>query len=196
EEVGAGGAGVEDAVMRDGYNRVALDDHHLVRAWFDESKATIRNVLVRQRVWQQSATLLGYAQQRPTLSVLPELAFRGNLWAELQSISRPVTLCSSKRALDPTPCIAISSVSLDSPFTYLDKGGLFHFRDNVREREVLPLAARDSFPLPVKLDGQPAVSLTWGLSYERPENLDFSGPGSGGRGPDLDVRVDHPNQHR
>ena len=196
DEVRAAAAAVEDAVIRDGYNRVALDDHHLVRAWFDESKAAIRNVLVRQRVWQQSATLLGYAQQRPTLSVLPELAFRGSLWAELQSISHPVTLCGSKRALDPTPCIAISSVSLDSPFTYLDNGGLFHFRDNVGEKEVIPLAARDAFALPVALDGQPAVSLLWGLSYERPENLDFSGPGQGGRGPDLDVRVDHPNQRR
>jgi len=196
DEVHADAAAVEDAVMRDGYNRIALDDHHLVRAWFDESKAAIRNVLVRQRVWQQSATLLGYALQRPTLSVLPELAFRGSLWAELQSVSHPVTLCDSKQALDPTPCIAISSVSLGSPFTYLDNGGLFHFRDNVGEKEVIPLAARDAFALPVALDGQPAVSLLWGLSYERPENLDFSGPGHGDRGPDLDVRVEHPNQRR
>ena len=196
DEVRTAAAAVEDAVMRDGYNRVVLDDHHLVRAWFDQSKVAIRNVLVRQRVWQQSATLLGYAQLRPTLSVLPELAFRGSLWAELQAISHPVTLCGSKRALDPTPCIAISSVSLDSPFTYLDNGGLFHFRDNVREKEIVPLAARDAFALPVALDGQPAVSLQWGLSYERPENLDFSGAGSGGRGPDLDVRVEHPNPRR
>ena len=89
DEVRTASAAVEDAVMRDGYNRVVLEDHHLVRAWFDESKAAIRNVLVRQRVWQQSATLLGYAQQRPTLSVLPELSFRGSLWADLQSILAP-----------------------------------------------------------------------------------------------------------
>ena len=55
---------------------------------------------------------------------------------------------------------------------------------------MIPLATRDAFALPVALDGQPAVSLLWGLSYERSESLDFSGPGAGGRGPDLDVRVD------
>ena len=196
DEARTAAADVEEAVIRDGHNPVVLADHRLVRAWFDESKATIRSVLVRQRVWQQSATLLGYAKQRPTLSVLPELAFRGSLWAELQSISHPVTLCAPKRALDPTPCIATSSVSLDNPFAYLDKSGLFHFRDNVGENEVIPLAARDAFALPVALDGQRAVSLLWGLSFERPENLDFSGPGEGGRGPDLAVRVDHPNQSR
>ena len=194
DEVRASPAAVEEAVIRNGHNPVVLADHSLVRAWFDESQATIRAVLVRQRVWQRSATLLGYAQQRPTLSVLPELSFRGSLWAELQSISHPVTLCTSKRALDPTPCIAVASISLDNPFTYLDKGGLFHFRDNVAEQEVVPLAARDAFTLPVALDGQPAVSLQWGLSYERPEDLDLSGSGAGSRGPDLQVRVEHPNQ--
>jgi hypothetical protein len=196
DEVRASPAAVEEAVIRNGHNPVALADHRLVRAWFDESQATIRAVLVRRRVWQRSATLLGYAQERPTLSVLPELSFRGSLWAELQSISHPVTLCTSKRALDPTPCIAIASVSLDNPFTYLDKGGLFHFRDKVAEQEVVPLAAHDTFTLPVALDGQPAVSLQWGLSYERPDDLDISGSGAGSRGPDLQVRVEHPNQRR
>ena len=90
-----------------------------------------------------------------------------------------MTLCTSKRALDPTPCIAIASVSLDNPFTYLDKGGAFHFRDNVAEQEVVPLAARDAFTLPVALGGQPAVSLQWGLSYERPDDLESQRLGRG-----------------
>lgn len=196
DEVRTAAAAVEEAVMREGNNPVVLADHRLVRAWFDDSKETIRSVRVRQRVWQHAATLLGYTQQRPTLSVLPELAFRGRLWAELQSISHPVTLCGSRRAIDPTPCIAISSVSLDNPFTYLDEAGRFHFRDDVGEKEVVPLAARDAFTLPVAIDGQPAASLRWGLSYERPEDLELRGPGEGGRGPDLDVRVDHPNPSR
>ncbi|HLK92034.1 MAG TPA: hypothetical protein VKZ18_19235 [Polyangia bacterium] len=194
DEVRADAADVEKAVIRTGHNPVFLADHPLVRAWFSEE--TIRFVLVRQQVWQRSATLLGYAQERPTLSVLPELSFRGSLWAELQSISHPVTLCSSKQALDPTPCLLTASVSLDNPFAYLDKGGKFHFRDNVAEQEVLPLAARDAFTLPVALDDQPAVSLQWGLRYQRPEDLDLSGAGGGGRGPELTVRVEHPNQSR
>lgn len=193
DEVRGAAAAVEESVLRDGHNRIVLGEHPLVRAWFDERNATIRNVLVRQEVWNQTATLLGYSQERPTLSVLPELSFRGHFWAELEAISRPVTLCSAKPALDPTPCIGVLDVSLDNPFTYLDKGSAFHFRDNVREHEIAPWAARASFTLPVGLAGRPAVSLRWGLTYERPDNLDFAGQD---RGPDLDVRVDHPMANR
>ena len=149
DEVRSSSADVEEAVIRTGHNPVFLADHPLVRAWFSEEP--IRFVLVRQHVWQRSATLLGYAQKRPTLSVLPELSLRGSLWAELQSLSHPVTLCTSQRALDPTPCLPVASVSLDTPFTYLDKGARFHFRDNVAEQEVVPLAAHDTFTLPVAL---------------------------------------------
>ena len=35
-------------------------------------------IIVSGRLGNQTATLLGYSQQRPTLSVLPELSFRGN----------------------------------------------------------------------------------------------------------------------
>jgi len=66
DEVRAAAATVEESVLRDGHNRIALREHPLVRAWFDERNATIRNVLVRQEVWNQTATLLGYSQQRPT----------------------------------------------------------------------------------------------------------------------------------
>ena len=181
-------------MIRNGHNPVVLADHPLVRAWFDESQATIRAVLVRQRVWQRSATLLGHAQERPTLSVLPELSFRGSLWAELQSISHPVTLCTSKRELDPTPCLAIASVSLDNPFTYLDKGGRFH-RDNVAEQEVVLRRARRLHT--ARRARRPAGHLAAvGALLRRPEDLDLSGSGAGSRGPDLQARVEHPNQSR
>lgn len=196
DEVRADAAAVEEKVLREGHNRVALAAHPVVRAWFDEAKVTIRNVFVRQHVWQQTATLLGYGQQLPPLSVLPELSFRDSLWAKLQASSRPVTLCTSKRSLDPTPCLAVEDVSVDNPFAYLDKGGRFHFRDNVAEQEIVGFAAGDTFPLPVALGDHRAVSLAWGLTYERPEDLDFSGQGAGARGPDLRVRVGHPNPAR
>jgi hypothetical protein len=190
DEVRAAAAAVEDAVVRTGHNRIALPAHPLDRAWFDERNATIRNVLVRQHVWPQTATLLGYAQQRPTLSVLPELSFRGTLWAELEGVSRPVTLCTPANALDPTPCIDVSDVQLDNSFAYLDRGCAFHFRDDISENEILAQAASNAFPLPVRIGGVPAVSLLWGLAFERPENIDIT------NGPNLFVRIDHPAENR
>ena len=193
DEVRADAEAVEDRVMRDGANHV--DATPFVRAWFDGRAATIRNVLVRQRVADQSAQLLGYAGDRPSLSVLPELSFRGTLWAELPSVSRPVTLCKP-RALDPTPCFDVSAVTLDNPFAYLDRGGAFHFRDDVAEDDAIRLAASPDFTLPVRLGGVPAVTLHWGLTYARPDDLVFTGASSGGNGPDLEVRIDHPSRER
>jgi hypothetical protein len=86
DEVHTAAAEVEDKVVRDGHNRVSLTAHPLARAWFDERVATIRHVLVRQHVWDRTATLLGSAERRPTLSVLPELSLRGALWAELDAV--------------------------------------------------------------------------------------------------------------
>ncbi len=77
-EVRQGAAAVEETILREGHNRVALADHRLVSAAFDGSKTPIRGVLVRQRVWAGTAMLLGYAQGRSDLSVLPDaLVSRG-----------------------------------------------------------------------------------------------------------------------
>ena len=195
-EVRDGAEAVEDTILREGHNRVVLAEHPLLSARLDGRKTLVRGVLVRQRVWAQTATLLGYAAGRSDLSVLPELSFRGALWAKLQSISRPVSLCEHKRDLDPSPCIAPADVAIDNPFAYLDKGGAFHFRDNVRLGEVIPLAKNRNFLLPVRIGGQAAVSLDWGLSYQRPDDLVFNGTGWGGAGPRLKVRVERPTATR
>jgi hypothetical protein len=188
DEVRGNAAAVEDAVVKDGHNRVTVADHPLVRAWYDATTVPVRGVVVRQNVWNQTATLLGVAPARPTVSVLPALTLRRNLWAELQQVSRPVTVCSPKRELDPTPCIEKTEVSVDNPFAYLDKGATFHFRDDIAESDIVPWAAQSEFALPIAISKQPSVTVHWGLSFERPEALDFSGP-IGSRGPDLDVHV-------
>ena len=195
-EVRDGAAAVEESIIRDGHNRIAVAEHPLLRAAFDGRKTLVRGVRVRQSVWARTATLLGYAEGRPDLSVLPELSLRGALWAEFESISRPVSLCARKRDLDPNPCIAVSDVTLDNPFAYLDKGGAFHFRDNVGMGDVIALSPNSNFLLPVRIGGQPAVSLVWGLFYERPEDLAFGGIPPGGVGPSLHVRVDRPTATR
>jgi hypothetical protein len=195
-EVRAGAAAVEESLLREGHNRIALAQHPLLSAAFDGRKSLVRGVLVRQSVWARTATLLGYAEGRLDLSVLPELSLRGALWAQFQSISRPVSLCERKRDLDPSPCIAVSDVTLDNPFAYLDKGGAFHFRDNVGMGDVVALSSNSNFLLPVRIGGQPAVSLVWGLFYERPEDLVFSGLPPGGAGPSLHIRVERPTATR
>jgi hypothetical protein len=195
-EVRDAAAAVEERVLADGSNRIALGDHALVRAWFDPEKAPIRSVLVRESIWLRAATLLGYATDRPTLSVLPELSFRDALWAELASISRPVRLCGHKRSLDPTPCIDVADISLDNPFTYLDQACAFHFNDNVSISSIVPLAQQDDFILPVRIGGQPAISLHWGLVFERPENLAFGGSSVGRDGPAVGVRIERPHPSR
>jgi hypothetical protein len=121
--------------------------------------------------------------------VLPELSLRGTLWAELDAVSRPVTLCAPAPALDPTPCLDIGDVSLDNRLTYLDQDDAFHFRDSIALAEILPWAARGDLTLRIGLGGQPATSLQWGLSFERPDNLEFRGDTAGATGPDLEVRV-------
>ena len=70
-------------------------------------------------------------------------------------ISRPVTLCGPKHDLDPSPCVAVDDVTLDNPFAYLDKGGAFHFRDNVTLPEIVALAPSEYFVLPVKSAAAP-----------------------------------------
>ena len=158
----------------DGHNRVVLDDHRLVRAWFDESQATIRDV---RRPPAGLATVRHAArltQATPDAVGAPESCrFGAACGRSCNRSPHPVTLCTSKRALDPTPCIAIAR----SPSTIrlrTHKGGRFHFRDNVAEQEVVPLAARDAFTLPVALDGQPAVSLQWGLSIANVPKISIS----------------------
>jgi hypothetical protein len=187
---------VEEQVLAAGHNRVLLTQHPLVRAWFDPDRVPMRDVLVRQDVWRQGAKLLGVTAGRPTVSVLPELSFRGALWAELKSISHPVSICESRKDFDPSPCLEAGDITLDNAFTYLDRKATFHFNDNIGLASVVPLAAANDFSLPVRIDGTPATTLNWGLSFERPQDLRFTGSGAGGDGPDLEVHIERPHPSR
>jgi len=103
---------------------------------------------------------VGSAAGRSNLSVLPELSFRGALWAKLQSMSRPVSLCGHKRDLDPSPCIAVEDVTVDNPVAYRDREGDFHFKDHVDLSEVMALAKNKNFVLPVRIGGGRPCRLT------------------------------------
>src|SRR6185369_6953110 len=118
---------VEETVMKHGSNPIALAEHAPLSGRIDQARVPMRGVLVRQQVWAQTATLLGYSGDRPGVSVLPELKLRGALVVEAEGVSHPVTLCAPSKRLDPTPCISVHDVRLLNPAAYLDKGGAFHF---------------------------------------------------------------------
>ena len=185
-EVRADAAAIEETVDRRGVFALSLTEHPALRGWLDLPKVPMRGVLVRQQVWEQTATLLGFTGDRPGLSVLPELALRGGLLVQAQGISRPVTLCAPPRALDPSPCVAAHDVRLENPAAYLDKGGAFHFVDHVAMRDAVDLAQmKDRFMLPVSVGGRRLLTFNWSLYYERPADLVF------GDGAALHVLIDH-----
>src|SRR5581483_10145657 len=118
-EVREHAAAVEDALMKTGTNTISVAEHRPLAGAVDAAKLPMRGVLVRQDVWRQTATLLGYAGDRPGLSVLPEVKLRGALSVTVDGISRPVGLCAPPKELDPSPCIAPHDVTLENPTAYL-----------------------------------------------------------------------------
>ena len=187
-EVSENAAAVEQGVMREGHNPVSLAGHPLVRAWFD-TRVPQRTVLVEQHVWRQTATLLAQTPGLPDTALLPELALRGALFAELTGLPRPVSICAPKKELSVEPCIPATAVSVESPFAILEHGAAFRFRDEVQMADVLPLASRETFSLPVKIGDKVATTLQWRLVFERPEPLVLVGADDGGAGPGLAVDV-------
>lgn len=188
---------VEGAVMKTGTYPLTLADHPPIRGWMDPAKMLIRGVMVRQRISEQTATLLGYSTDRPSLSVLPEVSLRGAMLVAVEGISRPVTLCGPPRELDPTPCIAVEDVRLENPVAYVDRGSAFHFVDNLAMSDAVKLTEmRDRFVLPISVGGWRLLVLNWWLRYERPDNLILEGSAPAVRVPDLTVLADHRDPER
>jgi hypothetical protein len=196
-EVRARAAVVEELVMEQGAWRLQPSEFPAVRGWLDLTRTPMRGVWVRQRVREGRATLLGYSGERPEVSVLPEVSLRGALLVEVKGISRAVTLCGEAKELDPTPCIAARDLKLDNPMAYLDKGGAFHFADTVSMKEAVELTKmRGRFSLPVSYGGQELLTFNWKLSYERPDDLIFTGPAPGTPAPNIGVLADRRDPNR
>lgn len=196
-EVRAHAARVERRVLRDGVNGLSPAAHPPVRGWLDRRSLPMRGVVLRQHIAQQTVTLLGRAREWAPASVLPELSLRRVLMLEVKGISRPVTVCQPRRALDPTPCIPPQQVSVASPVVYRERGGVFRFVDRVPIDNAVQLAwMRDELPLPVSVGGQQVTEFAWRLTFERPRDMVFRGAAPGGRGPDLRVFIDHRDPRR
>ncbi len=183
---------VEAAVMHDGVFAISLGAHPAERASIDSGRLPMRGVLVRQDVFKHTATLLGYAGDRPGVSVLPDIRLRGALAVEVRGFSKPITLCAEKKSLDVSPCIRSSDIKLENPVAYLAEGDSFHFVEHITMRDAVGLATmHDRFVLPVSIGGRRLYQFEWALSYERPQDLLFGAPSLGADGPHLTVRVDH-----
>jgi hypothetical protein len=196
-EVRERAAAVEELVMEHGAWRLSPSEFPAVRGWLDMTRTPMRGVWVRQRVREGHATLLGYSGERPEVSVLPEVSLRGALLVEVKGIARAVTLCGQANELDPTPCIGARDLTLDNPMAYLDKGGAFHFVDQVTMKQAVELTRmRGRFSLPVSYGGQQLLILNWKLSYERPEDLIFSGAVPGAPAPNIGVLADRRDPNR
>lgn len=196
-EVHQQAAAVEEAVLRDGHNRVSPDQHPLVRAALDP-KAPRRWVVVQQHVWPRKATLLAVeptSGPAATTTVAPELRLSGLLWAQMSGLSRPVSACGRKSDLDVDPCIDGSDLAISSALAYRAKGATFRLKDELDLGSVLPLAKEASFALPLQIGGRDAVTLQWGLTFAS-EPMVFAGGAAGGAGRDLDVTVERPRAER
>jgi len=188
-EVRADSAQVEERILRDGVNRISLREQPPSKGSLDLRKVPMRAVRVRQDLSHQTATLLG-TSNRAGVSVLPELSFVDALWIEVAGVSRPVTICRPPGRLDPSPCISGDEVKLESPLAYLDRGGAFHFVDQVSAADAAGLArAGHDLTLPISVGGRPLLTFQWPLWFERPESLVLCG--ASGAGPTLEVSVDN-----
>jgi hypothetical protein len=177
--------------MSTGVNRVAIDDHPIVRGSIDDAVRTARVVLVRQDVEHQSSTLVGSYEDDSVVSVLPQLSLRGALQLELQGIDRPVTLCAPPQALDPSPCVLATEVSLGNPMAYPEADGTIRFVERITAAEALRLASQqERFVVPVVVHGQQLTALDWALRFVTPNEFVLASGSVGGNGPDLRIRLD------
>jgi hypothetical protein len=192
-EVRAQAAAVEARVMQQGINRISLVDQPAVSASLDDGKLPARDVLVRQDLARQSATLFGSATAGG-LSVIPNLSLGGALWVVVTGLSRPITVCGAPRSYDPTPCLGADDVTLENPLAASDHRGTFHFREMASEAEVVALTRGGSFPLAIDVGGRRLVALRWPIRFERPNDLVLSP--KVGRGPNLQVLVTHTDPGR
>ncbi|MDB4889499.1 MAG: hypothetical protein JWL61_1354 [Gemmatimonadetes bacterium] len=181
---------VEETVMREGSNPVALRAHHPLRAWIDSAVTSDRGIRIRQDLRRGTATLLGDAKGG-AVSVLPQLTLRGALHIELEGIDGPVTVCAPREELDPSPCVRAREVGIDSPLMFADADGTLHFVEHLFARDAAAIAANARrVSMPVVVDGQRLTALDWELQFETPEDLVFGGGTVGDDGPDVDVRVE------
>ena len=193
-EVRAQAADVEARVLRDGTNRISLVEHPPGRASIDPRalpSARGARLLIRQDIPRGRATVLGRSTDgRPTAP--SEVSLRRTLWIDVDGVSRAVTLCAPRRALDPSPCVGDEDVHVTGAGggAMVDRGGVLRFLD-VDARGLQELGrAEHALTLTFAVGQQALASMTWPLRFERPGPLVLAAPS--GKGPALDVHIARP----
>ena len=183
-------AEVEAIVMASGRYPIDVAKVTPTSAWLDEERVKVRGVLVRQDVWNQTATLLAFRGKPPAASVIPSINLRGAFHARVPGYDEPVTLCAPPDALDVTPCVLPSDLHPKVPIVYIDAEGLLHFVEKVASRDAMRLVYNTpNLPLPFEINGQTLLHIEWPIVFEKPDAVIFTGPTSG-RGPDLRVTIE------
>ena len=170
-------AAVEQTVMLRGANPISTGAHPPLRARLN---LPVRQIWVRQQILAGTATVLGSAELRQAVSVLPELPLRRGIEVDVEGLARPVTICAPASALDPEPCLAASEITIASPLVRLDGDAVMHFVDDLAGREVARLA-REEGPVvvPISVAGRRLAELTWELAFEKPSDLVLPGLATG-----------------
>jgi hypothetical protein len=181
---------IEATVLETGRNAIDAQATPPAKAWLDDEKSRVRGVFVRQNVWKQTATLLAFEGGRPGASVLPAVDLRGSLFARIDSLEDPITLCAPPDALDPTPCLAPSDLKPAVPIVYVDDKGLLHFVEKVASKDAARLVYNTpNLPLPFTVHGREVVTIEWPIVFEKPDDVVFTSP-AGQRSPDLQVTIE------
>ncbi len=195
-EIRGAAAAVEQAVMKRGTNPVSLDTHPPLRATLDSSRLIERRVIVQQQLEDQTATLLGVSDDRPTPSVLPELLLRDVLAVSLAGGEHPITVCAPGRALDPTPCIAPSDLKSASSLAAVDRNGTLRFVEQLSAAQAVALAYESAIEVPILIGDKPLIGISRWLWFSRPANVVFAGTNPGSAGPNLEVEVERLSTRR
>lgn len=182
---------VEALVISTGRNALSLASHPPVRAWLRDPSVPDFTVLVEQARRGRAARLLAGVRPGAAAGLIPEVQLRGVLFFEVPGIAAPVTVCAPPEDFAVDPCVSASALSFGNLASTVSEGGELRLKETLPTAELLAIAkGRGRAEVPVSLEGRPLLTLSWKLSFLKPDDLLLGGDGPDGVGPKLEVFVD------
>jgi hypothetical protein len=181
-------AEVEERVLALGRNPIDLNLHHVSSAWIDQAQTRVGGVLVRQDLRKQAVTLLAFDAQDDAVRVLPSVKLRGAVFARVDELEKPITLCAEPEVLDVAPCLLPADLKPAVPIVYLDDQGLLHFVERLAMADAQRLVFDTSeLPLTFAVGGRDVLTIEWPIRFEVPKPIVATS--AGGQGADLKVSI-------
>lgn len=181
-EVREGGDALISTVLRYGNNPQSFDADAVLEASLHRDPTWPNELIVTQPELPSKPFLLSGA------AVMPTISLRGVVWVRVKGRSSPITVCGDE-PFDPTPCLSPALLSVDSPLFQPLGHGRFEFTGEMSAAFSESLASADLLRVPVELDGQTMGWLSWGLRFERGEDLEYVAENVAETGPALSVAV-------